>query len=233
MSDSNMGTPTSLEEVKVRVEGSDGFPRSRHWRNLRNVLRAISLLKHFDLEEQDIEELMADIRRIPSDQEYRQQKKQRKENSAAYVAISDLRREGRFFSAIERGGPEDLKTMGKELDEDPYRLLRDPSHPLSLLNKRNHSLQTPLYVACKNGHMNAVSFLLSRGADPLIYSEVAGQQETNLMVAARWGHFHVVQTLLQSATWSKAAISTAHGVSQSKTIKYLLKPKRKTKGCCF
>ena len=207
--------------------------RCSRWRKLRNVLRAVTLFKHFDTVECDVDMLVTEIRRIPSDPVYRKQKRERKEHSAAYVAIQDIRREDRFFRAIETGGPEDLNLLIKEIEDDPYRLLRDASHPLSLVNKRNRAGQTPLYVACKNGNLTIAALLLSRGADPLIYSEVEGQVETNLQVAARWGHAFVVEKLLRGVQWSMEALDQAYVEATTMQVKKLLSLHRKKKCCCF
>ena len=42
-----------------------------------------------------------------------------------------------------------------------------------LLNKTNIFGQNPLYLACKNGNMEVVRFLINNKADPFIKSEVA------------------------------------------------------------
>ena len=60
----------------------------------------------------------------------------------------------------------------RELDKDPKRHFYDRSNPNHILNKFNRLNQTPLYLACRNGNLSIVKFLISEQADPHILSSV-------------------------------------------------------------
>jgi len=109
----------------------------------------------------------------------------------------------------ERGGPEDLEALKKELEEDPYRYLRINSNSLSLVNKRGLNQQTPLYVAAKNGNYEVCKLLLEFNADHLLTSQIENEQETALEVAARWGYTKVMNVLLTHRSWPKRILKKA------------------------
>ena len=207
------------------------------WKLLRNVVKAISLMKIHNCEAPELADLLNEIRQIPTDQAYRQQKQRNLSQSAFRTAIEDVRREQRVFMYAERGGPEDLEALTRELEEDPYRYLRMNSHPLSLVNKRGLNRQTPLYVAAKNGNQKICKLLLELHADPLLTSQIENEQETALEVAARWGYSKVVHVLLTNKNWPKRILKKALAKSTTTSIRKLLRSyiqARKYSGCsCF
>ena len=126
-----------------------------------------------------------------------------------------------------------MEQIKLEIEMDPYRLLRNTSHPLSLLNKRNNSGQTPLYIACKNGNLAVVVLLLAEGADYLLNSAVDGEEESNLEVAVRWGHKKVVVELLK-LRWPKAMYLKAKALGRNTEIVALFKKySKKRSSWCF
>jgi hypothetical protein len=207
------------------------------WKLLRNVVKAISLMKIHNCEAPEIADLLNEIRQIPTDQAYRQQKQRNLSQSAFRTAIEDVRREQRVFMYAERGGPEDLEALTKELEEDPYRYLRMNSHPLSLVNKRGLNQQTPLYVAAKNGNYEVCKLLLEFNADHLLTSQIENEQETALEVAGRWGYTKVINVLLTHRNWPKGILKKALAKSTTTSIRKLLRSyikARKYSGCsCF
>lgn len=196
--------------------------KKNHWKLLRNVVKAISLMKIHNCYAPDITDLLNEIKQIPTDQIYRQQKQKYQEQSAYRIAIEDIRREQRVFMHVERGGPEDLIALNNEFQEDPYRYLRMNSHPLSLVNKRGPNQQTPLYVAAKNGNSEVCKLLLELNADHLLSSQIENEQETALEVATRWGYTKVVQVLLTHRKWPKKILKNALAKSNTRTISKLL-----------
>ncbi len=111
--------------------------------------------------------------------------------------MDDLRQQDRFFELIQKGGDKDIPLILKELEKDPKRHFYDRSNPVHMINKPNRMLQTPLYVACRNGNLAVVTFLLQEGADPHILSSVDNdEEETPLEVSVRWNHKVIVEFLL-------------------------------------
>ena len=208
--------------------------RRDHWGLLRNVIKAISLFRTQDVELQsDLENLINDIRKIPSDNIYRFNQRKQKENSPFAQAIKDHRRQEILFSCVERGSSEDLLQIQKELSDDPYRYLHCGSHPFSLVNKRHIATnQTPLYVAAKHGNIEVVKLLVEQGADHLITSLVEGGQETSLEVSSRWGHVKVIEYLVNHCNWPEKIKKRANRYSHVGEIKKLLAGKD-IKKCCI
>ena len=186
--------------------------KKNRWALLRNVIRAIALFKIQQVDEaNDITQLIDEIKHIPTDPEYRRIHHIVRENSAYHIAIQDLRREQNLLQCVERGNPDDLIKISTEIENDPYRKLRNVSHPLSLINKRNRDGQTPLYIACKNGNLEVVLLLLSNDVDYLLTSTVGNEEETALEVALRWGYRRIVQELLKKR-WPKAVLAKARTI---------------------
>lgn len=150
------------------------------------MIRAVALFRCQDAESnEDIEQLVGEIQKIPTDYNYRKIKTKDYENSAYSVALQDLRREIRLFNCVERGTQEDIEHIKEDILNDPYRYLRMSNHPLSLVNKRNRCGLTPLYVSSMNGNIGVVKLLLDCGADHLITSNVDCEEVSCIEVAAR------------------------------------------------
>jgi len=62
------------------------------------------------------------------------------------------------------------------------------------VNDRNDALETPLHLACFDGHVHVAEFLLDRGAD---VNAQTSDQETPLFYAARKGQYRAVRLLVR------------------------------------
>lgn len=206
----------------------------RKWSLLRNVVRAVALFKTYEVQEaEDVDRLVDEVKRLPTDRMYQLKKSRNRENSAYFVAIKDLRREQNLRKCVERGNLDDINQIKVEIDQDPYKLLRNSSHPLALINKRNSDGQTPLYIACKNGHLDVALLLLSENADYLMTSIIDNEEETNLEVAVRWGHTKIAQELLK-LKWPKSVLIKAKALCRTSDMVALFKKQKKKNGCwCF
>ena len=221
------------------TEYQSHFHRKTKWSLLRNVVRAVTLFKSGKEEEveevNDLNDLVSTLHQIPTDNMYRLKRRRTQENSAYSVALKDLRREQKLQRCVERGNPEDLDMIKIEISEDPYKLLRNTSHPLSLINKRNKDGQTPLYIACKHGNLEVVQLLMEENADYLMTSLVDNEEESNLEVAVRWGHKRIALELLKKK-WPKNIVSRAKSLCRSPDLLELFSngsAKRKKFLCCF
>lgn len=222
----------SKNDIKKQKDNQNPtLPKKSKWGLVRNVVRAISLFKTQEVETISVDELIDGIRQIPTDKVYQLHRRRSRENSAYVVAINDLRRESTFGECVERGNPNDLKIMQALMSDDPYKLLRDSTHPLALINKRNVKGQTPLYVACKNGNLEVVLQLISVKADHRLTSLIDREEETCLEVAVRWGHNKIVQELLK-LDWPKKCLEKARKLASTQEMQGCFK-KSKSKCGCF
>lgn len=78
-------------------------------------------------------------------------KVERKETMS--MALEDLRKRERFFSLLQIGGQNSLQELKQYFEADPKKYIRDLNDPESLSNKKNADGESPLYVACRNGHL--------------------------------------------------------------------------------
>jgi hypothetical protein len=95
-----------------------------------------------------------------------------------------------------------LLSQGKAVEgKDPARVLwrlgaSSKQVVARLLNQRNHRGQTPLMLACGEGHDGCTRFLAEHGADPFLADKLRGQ--TCLHYAALAGHEAVIRELLKA-----------------------------------
>lgn len=119
--------------------------------------------------------------------------------------IDEFRKYEIFFQCIENGSEEDLKKAKQILEQDDKQFLHDTTSDFHLVNKPNEYGQTPLYVACKNGHLKMVRFLVNEGAKMDKESMLTdGKIDSNLGLAIRWHHTKLVDYLLTSFEWTSS-----------------------------
>jgi len=150
--------------------------------------------------------------------------------------MKDFVEKTHFFLAIERGMDVDLEFIKNMIENDPKKYLYDNLDPERLCNKQSIDGQTPLYIACKNGHLEIVKMLLSYNANYEQMSQVdRSTEESSLDVAVRWNHRKIVEYLLEHYEWSNKYLKNAIEYSSNKTITELLKSKVKggRKTICF
>lgn len=114
-----------------------------------------------------------------------------------------------MFELISHG--KNLEEIDEEMCKDPKTNMRCVSDPGHVVNQKNMTGETPLYVACKHGYLEIVDFLISKGADPHIKSKVSKKQEESVLdVATRWNHIKIVEKLIDSIEWTRAETKSAY-----------------------
>ena len=115
------------------------------------------------------------------------------------------------------------------------RFLRSPDDPSNIINRHNKYSLNAFYLACRNGNLNVVKYLLAIKANANIAScPGRGQLETPLEVAVRWNHRPCVEELLNHVTYSDDMLKKILGWC-SKDMRGLVRSKMKKRGycCCF
>lgn len=204
-------------------------PMNKHWKKLQNLFRASCLFSRFSAEiETDIDEMMRDIEKRKTDKVYRLRKDLERKRSPFTDAIENHRREQAMFEVLQKGSTEDLPILADLLENDPSRLMRNTMDPHFLLNVKNPGGFAPLHIACRNGNLEFVKFLLEKGANWMLCTDL--EKETCLEIAARWGFLQIVIELMQK-TWSPQVIVKARKVSATIQIKKQLKVNKAHKHC--
>ena len=112
-----------------------------------------------------------------------------------------------FFSIlVERGSHNDMEEIKEFLLSYPKRFMLDPSDSNHILNRKNVFGESPLYLACKNGSIEMIKFLLEKGANyskswrnyEEFHNSIKNHKESPLQVAVRWGHVSTIHYILSN-----------------------------------
>jgi ankyrin repeat protein len=80
-------------------------------------------------------------------------------------AFSNFRVVEKFAELASIGGPKSIELMQEMLRKHPSAFSFEPEDPNHLLNRKNVRGCTALYLACLNGNMTTVRFLLEMRAN--------------------------------------------------------------------
>jgi len=205
------------KEPGEEVKNSKGQRRYKsRWSTLRCVIKAVALFRMSEAEtiknEADLDKALESCHskafRANSVIQYRQQN------------FEEHFREERYYDLIAKGSPEDIHELEEILSKDRRTYLYNPSDQASPLNAPNSMGKTPLYIATQNGSLPMIKYLIGKGANPLINSKVsATEEESNLLVAARWKHLKIVEFYLEYYKWSKEELKKAKAATDNTAIK--------------
>ena len=152
----------------------------KHWLKIRNVFKSIKLMRVNIVKPlQNPEDIITDINNSP----------RRKRTSIlswsslnlTKCALDDVRKIDRFFELIQEGGDKNIQKLLEELENDPKKHIYDRKNPNHLINRPNRLEQTPVYVACRNGNLSIVKFLLEQEADPHLKSSVSRKEQESIL----------------------------------------------------
>ena len=90
------------------------------------------------------------------------------------------------------------------------------------INERGYGGNTPLYVACSNGHWKLAKLLLDKGADHLLLCGLE-EEESVLDVAVRLNYINVVEGLLKHCKWPERYIKQSLAIARDQNNKRMEK----------
>ena len=134
-----------------------------------------------------------------------------------------------------------IKNFEKLFNKNPEKNQYSPEDKNYLFNQLLSNGKTLLYIACQEGTVEIVEYLLSKRLNPNIRSKYFNMEDTCLWVACRWNYYEIVKLLLETKKIDEDdIIEQLHKGDCNKNILKLLSEycpleKRKgKKGCaCF
>jgi ankyrin repeat protein len=107
-----------------------------------------------------------------------------------------------------------------------------------MLSSKVSNGQTLLYIACKEGKVDIVSYFLNFNPNLHVKNFISeNETEDCLSVALRWNYKRIVEVLLRKGDYSKDYILDAVKKTNNKEIKAMLKlylkDKLSRRYCCF
>jgi ankyrin repeat protein len=86
-----------------------------------------------------------------------------------------------------------------------FSFLIDLSDEQHLFNQHLSNGKTLLYIACQEGKLEIVDFLIESGLNPFIKTKGA-YSESCLQVACRWGYTRIVRLLLEKVYYNREQV---------------------------
>jgi ankyrin repeat protein len=131
-----------------------------------------------------------------------------------------------------------IEEIFKKNSTQPKKL--SPSDPNYLFNQLLSNGKNLLYVACQEGNIEIVDYLLNKGLNTKIKSKSDDNEfETPLQVGARWGYTTIVKLLLEKGGYDSVDVENTlkcKGLKKGmiNMLKIHLRTIRRRKGCvCF
>lgn len=145
-----------------------------------------------------------------------------------------------IYRIIVDGDTTAVDKIDKLFRSDPEYYLRDENDPNFKFNTPLSNGKTLLYIACQEGKIDVVSYLLEKKINAFVKSKLdAKDGESPLGVAARWNYANIVSLLLEKVQYRKEHILEVldmQGLTKRirKTLKrhYKVNFKISKFGCC-
>ncbi|KAL4479470.1 hypothetical protein ABPG72_011792 [Tetrahymena utriculariae] len=145
-------------------------------------------------------------------------------------AFDEIRRKEKMSFLCERGSEEDIKCIKQLLETDPRKYLRDTKDPEHFLSSRNVKGLTPIYIACKNGNLEVVKFLIKSNCNYMVTSKIQKQlEETPFETALRWNHVEICKFMLEKCIFEDKYLISCLTLCSNSSLKMLIESKIKKK----
>ena len=261
--DSNK-TPKTNESSSFLFQNSmSSGATSKRWKKVSNIIRTISYLKSHDIKEikndNEFETDLKDYKERLFPNSCVNAKKTKRISKETFTkkmkkifveAITDdvinnnehnreVLKEEMWFN-IQNNSENVYQVIDELFMYNPDRNIRKVEDPEFIFNTPLQSnKKTLLYLACKEGKEEIVSYLLDKKINPKIDSNVDGVEESPLQCACRWNYIKVVDVLLSKVDYTRSEVIAAlkvHGLSKnviSSLKRYLMKNANEDKVSCF
>lgn len=264
----NSYTTPRVSTLRDRVYGNDNessSPKSpSKWRKLSNLFKSINSLQRYETknigEESEIDSEMKDykyrlygntvkVRKsvIGGDEDNSSRKSVFDSRMIKLINMEDdLQRNKNSKEDIYRiivNGDEDknnsIDQIEKILHQDPEFYKRDDKDPKYKYNAPLSNGKTLLYIACQEGKVDIVEYLLKKKFSPFVKSRLDEKEgESPIQVACRWNYINIIKVLLAKVDYKKEHIEEAlkmEGITAKVKIllKSYLNTKFKSKKKCF
>jgi hypothetical protein len=232
---------------------------SKHWKKLSNLFRTMKSLHRyetknivdesgFDYEMRDYKDRLFDNtikgRKLPSTPG-----ESDKKSLFDSKLIRLLEEEGQtkkinykeeIYRIIVDGDTTAVNKIDNLFLSDPEYYLRDENDPNFKFNTALPNGKTLLYIACQEGKIDVVQYLIDKKLNPMVKSKLDEKEgESPLGVAARWNYINIVNLLLEKVEYKKENITEVldmQGLTKRirKTLKRHYKANFKSKKfyCC-
>lgn len=131
----------------------------------------------------DIDKVLDDVRKSGKFKDWAKKVKDQNGNLLQYNHYGDLRDEVNthideiqkqmtLFALVSTGCEEDIPKIVKMVQDDPKRNIHDDPRKY-FINKTNYKGLTPLYAACRNGHVKVAKALIQNKADHTMKCKVS------------------------------------------------------------
>ncbi|KAL4442317.1 hypothetical protein ABPG74_005658 [Tetrahymena malaccensis] len=145
-------------------------------------------------------------------------------------AFDEIRRKEKMSFLCERGSEEDIKSIKQLLETDPRKYLRDTKDPEHFLSSRNVKGLTPIYIACKNGNLEVVKFLIKSNCNYMVTSKIQKQlEETPFETALRWNHVEICKFMLEKCIFEDKYLIQCLPLCSNQSLKTIIESKIKKK----
>jgi hypothetical protein len=139
---------------------------------------------------------------------------------------------------IVNGDTTAVKKIDALIKKDPAYYLNDITDPNFKLNTPLGNGKTLIYIACQEGKIEVVKYLLEKKLNPFVMSKFDGNElESPLGVASRWNFINIVELLLKNVKYEKNHIEQVliiNGLTKKvrKILKMYYKDKFNINKCC-
>jgi hypothetical protein len=223
---------------KMQIHNGEGSP-SRRWKKISNLFRSLNSLSKYETKnlenESDLDFEMRDYKDRLFNNTIRIRNSAMNERKSLFdsrtIRLIKMVDEGKMnykeeiYKIIVEGDIKSVKKIDMILKQDPEYYLFEVKDPCFTYNTPLPNGKTLIYMACLEGKVDIVKFLLDKKWNAKIKSNVDNNDgESPLQVSARWNYLNIVKLLLEKVDYSKHDIKEALNLQGiAKGVKVVLK----------